>query len=86
MVPKELQTLFWDTGGDFNPVEYPDHAILRVLELGDDAAVAWMKGTFSADEIRRVLRTERRLSRRSANFWALIYDIPHEQVAALVPK
>ena len=85
MVPKELATLFWDTaGGAFNPGEYPDYTILRILELGDDAAVAWMRETFAEDEIRRVVRTERRLSPKSATFWALIYGIPEEQVAALV--
>jgi hypothetical protein len=87
MVPKELAALFWDTaGGAFNPDEYPDYTILRILELGDDAAVAWMRETFAEDEIRRVVRTERRLSPKSATFWALIYGIPEAQVAALVPQ
>ena len=31
---------------------------------------------FSEPEILRVLRAERRLSRKSANFWALVYGIP----------
>jgi hypothetical protein len=87
MVPKELASLFWDTGGGaFNPDEYPDYTILRILELGDDAAVAWMRETFAEDEIRRVVRTERRLSPKSATFWALIYGIPEAQVAALVTQ
>jgi hypothetical protein len=30
-----------------------------------------------------VIRAERRLTRRSANFWALVYRIPPEEVAAL---
>lgn len=84
MVPSNLQTLFWDTNLDtFNPAEYPDYTILRVLEYGDKAAVAWMRATFSEDAIRRVIRTERRLSPKSANFWALIYRIPRGDVAAL---
>jgi hypothetical protein len=37
---------------------------------------------FAEAEIRRVLRTERRLSPKSANFWALVYGIPTEQIAA----
>ena len=84
MIPNQLRPLFWDINvGTFDPAAYPDYTIFRVLELGDEAAVAWLRETFSEDEIRRVLRTERRLSPKSANFWALIYGIPADQVAAL---
>ena len=69
----------------FNPTDYPDYAIARVLELGDEAAVQWMKETYAEADIRRVLVTERRLSRKSANFWALVYGIAPNDVAALCP-
>jgi len=86
MVPKELHPLFWDTDvAAFNPSQYPDYTILRVLDLGDDRAVAWLRATFAEEEIRRVIRTERRLSPKSATFWALVYRIPAEEVAALMP-
>jgi len=62
MIPSNLQTLFWDTNLDnFKPQDYPDYTILRVLEYGDEPAVAWLRQTFPESEIRRVLRTERRL-------------------------
>ena len=84
MVPGELGTLFWDVDlNSFDPARYPDYTIGRVLELGDDSAVAWMRGAFAESEIRRVLESERRLSRKSANFWALVYGIPRDRVAAL---
>jgi hypothetical protein len=84
MIPSNLQTLFWDTNLDtFAPEAYPDYTIFRVLEIGDQAAVTWLQQTFSEDEIRRVLSTERRLSEKSANFWALVYRIPSHEVAAL---
>ena len=51
--------------------------------MGDEDAVRWLRATFSEPEILRVLRTERRLSRKSANFWALVYRIPADTVAAL---
>ena len=74
----------WDTNlATFNPSAHPDYTIFRVLEFGDDDAIAWMKELFPEEEIRRVLRTERRLSPKSANFWALIYGIPDDQVATL---
>jgi hypothetical protein len=84
MIPSELQTLFWDVDLDaFSPETYPDYTILRVLELGDEAAVKWLRGTFSETQIRSVLSRERRLSQKSANFWALVYGIPYGEVAAL---
>lgn len=84
MIPSDLQVLFWDVTPDaFTPEAYPDYTILRVLELGDEAALKWLRRTFPESEIRRVLSTERRLSEKSANFWALVFEIPAHEVAAL---
>jgi Family of unknown function (DUF6922) len=84
MIPNQLQTLFWDTNvATFNLSAYPDYTIMRVLELGDEHAIKWLREMFSEQEIRRVLCTERRLSPKSANFWALVYRIPANQIAAL---
>jgi len=84
MIPRHLHPLFWDVNlHNFNPAAYPDYTIARVLELGDENAVKWMKATFSEAEVRRIIATERRLSRKSANFWALVYGIAPNDVAAL---
>jgi hypothetical protein len=86
MIPSHLHKLFWDTKLDnFRPEDYPDYTIWRVLENGDRDAVAWLRETFSESEITRVLRAERRLSRKSATFWALIFQVPSREVAALNP-
>ncbi len=87
MIPSYLHSLFWDANlADFTPQQHPEYTIFRVLEVGDLRAYRWLRETFPASEIQRVLRTERRLSRKSANFWALMYHIPREQVAALAPE
>jgi len=84
MIPQYLRPFFWDVNiDDFEPTSYPDYTIARILEYGDDRAVAWLKETFSEDQIKQVIRSERRLSRKSANFWALVYGIPADNVAAL---
>ena len=84
MIPSDLQSLFWDADlENFTPKAYPDYTIFRVLELGDEAAVAWLRQTFSEAEILRVLKSERRLSEKSATFWALVYKVPSREVAAL---
>jgi hypothetical protein len=84
MVPECLRSLFWDTNLDnFDPLAFPTYTIARILEYGDQDAMAWLKKTFSETQIVNVVRTERRLSRRSANFWALVYGVSPDQVAAL---
>ena len=86
MIPQHLHSLFWDVNLDnFNPTAYPDYTISRILELGDENAVKWMKKNFSEADIKRVIATEHRLSRKSANFWALVYGIAPNDVAALRP-
>ena len=87
MIPRHLHPLFWDVNLDsFDPQSHPEYAILRVLEFGDEQAVAWLRQAFPEDQIKQVVRTERRLSRKSANFWALVYGIPTEDVTALSLK
>ena len=84
MVPENLRALFWDINLDnFNANSYPEYTIARVLEFGDENAIAWLKEAFPENGIKEVIRTERRLSRRSANFWALVYRIPSYEVTAL---
>ena len=86
MIPRHLHALFWDVNLDnFNPAAYPGYTIARVLELGDENAVRWMRKTFSEADIKHVIASEHRLSRKSANFWALIYGIAPDNVAALRP-
>jgi hypothetical protein len=84
MIPQKLRALFWDLGSQtFDPVAFPDYTIFRVLEYGDQEAVAWLREAFSEEAIKKVISNEQRLSRRSANFWALAYRIPPNEVAAL---
>ena len=87
MIPNELKPLFWDIRrDDFVPTSYPAYTIARVLEYGNDHAVVWMRETFSEKNVIDVIHDERRLTRRSAHFWALVYRIPEEEVAALKPE
>jgi len=84
VIPANVRPLFWDINPDtFHPKSYTRYTIGRILEWGDEQAFAWLKGLFSESEIRSVILSERRLSRRSANFWALVYGLNREEVAAL---
>ncbi|MPY89692.1 MAG: hypothetical protein GEU99_17440 [Luteitalea sp.] len=84
MIPNHLRPLFWDVNPqDFRPAAHPRYTIERVLEHGEEDDVAWLTRVFTREQIRDVLRTDRRLSPRSANFWALVFDLPIGDVAAL---
>ena len=83
-IPKYLRSLFWDTNIDtFDPVEYPRYTIGRILEFGDEKAMIWLKRAFSERQITDVIKSEHRLTPKSANFWASVYGIPSSEVAAL---
>jgi len=84
MIPKHLSSLFWDTNVDnFDPTAYPRYTIERVLEYGDEDAVAWMRNLFTQEQILDVVRTDRNLTPLSANFWAILFGLPADDVVAL---
>lgn len=84
MTPGRLRSLFWDVDPDtFNPAAHPRYTIERVLEHGEDDDVAWLVRVFTREQIQDVLRTDSRLSLRSATFWALVFDVSAAEVAAL---
>jgi Family of unknown function (DUF6922) len=84
MIPQHLRPFFWDVNADtLDPHEYGDYVIGRILELGTEEAVSWMKATFREEEIKKVIREDHRLSPKSVTYWALVYDVPSEQVSAL---
>jgi hypothetical protein len=83
-IPKDLEHLFWDVKIEtFNPLEYSRYTISRILEYGDVEAAAWLKEIFSESEIKSTIKSNKKLSPKSANFWAIIYGIPTGEIAAL---
>jgi hypothetical protein len=83
-VPEHVRPLFWDTNADaLDPRAHPDYVIERILEHGDQPDVDWLRQAFSEDQIRTVQRTTRRLSPRSANFWALVFQVAPQDVPSL---
>ena len=84
MIPHDLRPFFWEVDADnLDLWEYRDYVIGRILEVGTQEAVSWMKATFPEERIKKVIRENHRLSPKSATYWALLYEIPTENVAAL---
>ena len=83
-LPEFLRPLFWEV--DFDRLRLSGHEryiIERVLEYGDDPAIRWLRRTFSAETIADVVRRSRKLSRNTATLWALVLDIPKDQIQCL---
>ncbi len=80
-LPEFLRPLFWDT--DFDRLRLPgyeQYVIERVLEYGNDEAIRWLWHTIGPSAIADVVRRSRAISPNTANLWALVLDIPREEI------
>lgn len=70
---KPIQKYFWEI--DLEKVDMrqcKQYIIERILEMGDERAIRWLRKNFSPREIKETLRKSRRISSRSLNYWHLI--------------
>lgn len=83
-LPPFLEKYFWDVDFDQVDLEKNSSGIIgRILEYGDSKAVDWLKKNFGKEEVADVLFRFRFVSPKSANFWAVIYDLPREKILCL---
>jgi hypothetical protein len=83
-LPEFLRPLFWEVDFDWLRVRgHERYVIERVLEYGDDQAIRWLLRTVDPHAIADVVRRSRKISRNTATLWALVLDIPREQVQCL---
>lgn len=83
-LPEFLSKYFWDV--EFDKIDLKArrlYVLKRILEYGDEKAVAWMWKNFEKPEIINGLSNFRGYSQKSANFWALLLNIPREEVLCL---
>ncbi|MEW5768079.1 MAG: hypothetical protein AB1797_10745 [bacterium] len=83
-LPEFLNKYFWEV--EFKNIDLQKrrvYVLRRILEYGDEQAVAWMWNNFKKSEIKNVLSNFRGYSQKSANYWALILDVPKKKVLCL---
>lgn len=74
-IPQKIKKYFWDIDTDsFDFKKHRAYTIARILELGDESAVAWMNRNFSKREILDVLKKSKHISKRSSNYWDLVLN------------
>lgn len=70
-----LKKYFWDTDLERLDIKQHKRYILeRILEMGDQQAVDWMFDNFSKEDILGVLKSSRRISKKSLVYWNLVLD------------
>jgi hypothetical protein len=82
-IPEFLLPLFWDVRPESLLPGHEWFVIERILNYGDVPAMKWMWRTFPEELIVSVVRGSRRLTRKAATFWALVYDLPPGEVRSL---
>ena len=83
-LPKFLKKYFWDVSFEKIDIEKnKEYVLKRILNYGDEKAVRWMYDNFEKSEIKNTLSNFRGYSQKSANYWALILDVPREEVLCL---
>ena len=82
--PKFLKKYFWEIDFDRLDVEaHPQYILERILEYGDERAIRWMMRRFSRAEVADILFRFRSLSPKSANFWAVVFNVDKKKVLCL---
>lgn len=84
MLPSLIKPYFWDVDPD--TVDLSVHAVFlieRILESGDEDAIRWLFARYSRIQVVEVLQSTRRISRRSAGFWANVLGVPARDVSCL---
>lgn len=83
-LPAFLKRYFWDVPfAELHPRRSRTFVLERILEYGDQRAVRWMDEQFDQRAIRETVARSQRLSVRSANFWASVYNLRRPEVRCL---
>lgn len=83
-LPAYAKKYFWETETSELKRDDDDAYIIgRILEHGDIAAVRWMFRTFDRRRIRQVLETKKGLSRLTAHFWRLFFNLRENDILCL---
>ncbi|MDI9370370.1 MAG: hypothetical protein GX181_02155 [Synergistaceae bacterium] len=80
-LPAFLRPLFWDADWLAVDIECNRTTIIeRVLNLGDEAQLSWLKSNVPGEAIREVVVSSRRLSRKTARCWQNYYGLKEEEM------
>jgi hypothetical protein len=79
-LPDHFSAYFWDTrftGREL--LDWPEHTIERVLEYGQWKGIRFLREIVGDEVIRSVVKSSRRLSPRTVNFWTILLNISRRE-------
>lgn len=74
--------LFWDAE-EIDLQKHSAYVIARVLDYGDWKDVKILRTIYSDAEIIDVIKKRRGLMRQTGKYWAVIFNLPLEEIACL---
>ena len=83
-LPKFLRQYFWDV--DFDELDgqkYSLYVVKRLIDKGNQRAIKWLLENYPKELIKQILVTQRGLSPKTANFWALVLGVDKRKVVCL---
>ncbi len=76
--------MFWDVDSALLDKNKDQQFIIeRVLKYGRPETIHWLKANYSDKEIIAVVKSSKVIDRKTANYWAIHYHIPTEEVLCL---
>jgi len=80
-IPDKLRPLFWDVDqSTLDLVKHKSFIIERVLNMGDQHALAWLHSVACDEEILQVVKSSRRLTKKTALCWKNIYHLDEDEM------
>lgn len=81
ILPDLLRPLFWDA--EWKNVDFDhnlDFIVERVLSLGNEEQLSWLRKNIPCETIRRVVMKSRRISRKTARCWQNYFGLKEEEM------
>ncbi|HEX9722058.1 MAG TPA: hypothetical protein VGA53_02235 [Candidatus Paceibacterota bacterium] len=74
-------SLFWDVDPKtIDPKKNARYVIERILEFGRDSEIRWLLHYYPVTIITGAIKRSRILSPKTANFWALFFNLPKDEL------
>ena len=82
--PDSVKSLHWDTPWEnLDEKLHARYIIERIAEYGDVDDLKWLFSVYSEEEIRETIKISKRLSVKTAYFFAKILDIPEKSILCI---
>lgn len=83
-IPQKILNYLWDTDHTtLSKEKHSKYIIERVLELGAKEDVKWLEEVYDLETIKNVLKNSKRISTKTGTYYAMVYDIPKEELECI---